>query len=188
MNKMRIRRAQPQDANTVAELLFLAMEDILYAFIKEKDKTKAIDFLKVLTAQPDNQYSYENCWLGELDNQVVCCACLYDGANLVQLRAPIKVYIETHYQANFNPEEETEAGEIYLDCVSVSHDHQGKGLGTQMLQYLIDDLAYKQKQTIGLLVDEDNPNAKKMYLKMGFKPVGNKTLVGKKLEHLQYIR
>jgi ribosomal protein S18 acetylase RimI-like enzyme len=181
-----IRAATLQDAPAIADLLFLAMEEILYAFIKEKNKEKAIAFLNVFTVKKGNQYAYENCWVGEIDGKVAVAACLYNGAHLIELRQPVKDYIEAHFQTDFKPEEETQAGEIYLDCISVCETHQGMGLGSKMLRYLIDELAHKQNQTLGLLVDEDNPSAKKLYLKLGFKLVGYKTLVGKKLEHLQY--
>jgi len=53
------------------------------------------------------------------------------------------------------------------------------------LQFLIDEYVYKSNETLGLLVDKDNPAAKKLYLKLGFEFVGNKTFAGKQMEHLQ---
>ena len=43
----------------------------------------------------------------------------------------------------------------------------------------------ENQQTLGLLVDEANPLAEKLYLKLGFEFVGHKELVGKKMKHLQ---
>ena len=86
----------------------------------------------------------------------------------------------------FNPEDETQAGEYYIDCVGVNPNQQGKGIGSKIFQFLIDEYVYRRKETLGLLVDRDNPNAKRLYLKLGFEVVGEKTLVGKRLEHLQF--
>ena len=95
-------------------------------------------------------------------------------------------FVQNKYNANFNPELETQTGEIYLDCISVHPKTQGKGFGSQFLNFLINHYVYQQNKTTGLLVDDANPKAKKLYLNLGFKSVGKKTLVGKSLEHLQF--
>ena len=58
-------------------------------------------------------------------------------------------------------------------------------MGAKILNYVIDHYVHQRKQTLGLLVEEENTNARKLYLKLGFKPVGTKILVGKKMQHLQ---
>ena len=117
---------------------------------------------------------------------IVAVACLYDGEKLHQLRQPIANYIKQHFGKDFNPEDETQAGEIYIDCVGVNPDQQGKGIGSKLIDFLIDEYVKKQNQTLGLLVDNDNPKAEKLYEKLGFTAVGQKTLVGKILKHMQY--
>jgi len=62
---------------------------------------------------------------------------------------------------------------------------RGKGIGTKILQYLIDEYVISQKRTLGLLVEKDNVMARNLYLKLGFKEMGTKILVGKHLDHLQ---
>lgn len=182
---MIIRKATLKDAPAIAPLLVLAMEDILYKFINETNYTKAKAFLLHFIAQENNQYSYQNCWLAEEENQIIAAVNLYDGAKLQQLRAPIMEYVKTHYNPNFNPENETQSGEFYIDSLGVAPNQQGKGIGSKLLLFLIDEYVIQKQQTLGLLVDEDNPAAKKLYLKLGFKTVGKKTLVGKNLEQLQ---
>lgn len=70
--------------------------------------------------------------------------------------------------------------------MGVDPSQQGKGIRSKVFQFLIDEYVEKNNQTLGLLVDKDNPNAKKLYLKLGFEIVGEKALVGKQLEHLQF--
>ncbi|WP_205944012.1 GNAT family N-acetyltransferase [Pedobacter xixiisoli] len=94
--------------------------------------------------------------------------------------------MKSSFNSNFNPEDETEAGEYYIDCVGVNPSQQGKGIGSKIFKFLIDEYVHKQKETLGLLVNIDNPDAQKLYLKLGFEIVGEKTLVGKRLNHLQY--
>ncbi|RKF03267.1 acetyltransferase (GNAT) family protein [Tenacibaculum lutimaris] len=182
---MIIRKATPQDSKEIAIYMMLAMEDIVYEFIGEKSTEKALDFLRKLITQKNNQYSYENCYVIEDNSNVIAMANVYNGANLEDLRHPVASLIKTMFNKSFQCEDETQKGEFYIDCIGVNPNYQGKGLGSKMLYFLIDEYVYKQNETLGLLVDKDNPNAKKLYLKLGFDIVGEKTLTGKKMEHLQ---
>jgi ribosomal protein S18 acetylase RimI-like enzyme len=182
---MNIRKATKADAPAISGHLFLAMEDILYEFIRMKNPAKAKECLAYFVARENNQYSFQNCWVAEKDAEILGSINSYDGAKLDLLRAPVVQYIRTHFNENFNPEKETQPGEYYIDSFGVSIPHQGKGIGTELLQFVIHQYTIEQQQTLGLLVDEDNPAAKKLYLKLGFKPVGRKTLVGKMMVHLQ---
>src|SRR5690606_3547723 len=184
---MQIRKATPEDSKAIAYLLMLAMEDIAYAFIGEKSYDKATQFLSAMAFEKATQYSYENCWVAENEDGIIGLACLYNGGKLHELRKPVANYIKEHFERDFNPEDETQQGEIYIDCVGVNPSQQGKGLGSKLFEFLIDHYVVQQKQTLGLLVDYDNPKAEKLYLKLGFKVVGEKTLVGKRLKHMQYV-
>ncbi len=184
---MQIRKANLEDFKFISPLLLLAMEDIVYEFIGEKSYDKATEFLNAMVAQKANQYSYENCWVAENKEGIIGVACLYDGSRLQEFRKPVAHYIKEQFAQEFNPEDETQSGEIYIDCVGVHPDQQGKGIGSKIFSFLIDHYVVQQKQTLGLLVDYDNPKAEKLYLKLGFKIVGEKTLVGKTLKYMQYI-
>lgn len=183
---MLIRKAKREDSAIIANYIFLAMEEIVYHFIGEKNKAKAIHLLDSLVQEPQNQYSYENCWLTIIKDEIVAAALVYDGSKLNELREPVARKIKALFNSNFNPEDETQAGEYYIDCVGVNPAYQGKGIGSAIFKFLIDEYVLKRKETIGLLVDTENPNAQKLYLKLGFKIVAEKILVGKKMNHLQF--
>ncbi len=181
-----IRKARPEDAVVVADIIFLAMEDILYQFIGKRDREIALSFLTDLLKQQGNQYSYENCWVAEQDGRVAGAVLVYDGAQLAALRMPVARMVRERFDRDFNPEDETGEGEWYIDSLGVIPEMQGRGIGSSLLAFLMDEYTLKQQITLGLLVDRKNPAAKKLYLKLGFKTAGEKTLVGKQLEHLQY--
>ncbi len=185
---MIIRKATQKDSAFISSYLLLAMEDIVYKFIGEKDYHKANTFLSYFAVREHNQYSYQNCWVAEIEGEIVAAANVYDGAMLEELRRPIVRYLKTQLNRDFYPEDETQAGEYYIDTLSVNFNQQGKGIGSKMLQFLIEKYVNKQHYILGLLVDEENPAAKKLYLKLGFRPVGKKVLVGKPMEHLQIGR
>lgn len=182
---IKIRKANKADSAAIAANLLLAMEDIVYQFIGQNDSNKAIDFLLHFVQKENNQYSYQNCFVVEDDGKIIAAVNIYDGSQLNQLRNPIASYINSHFKTEFNPEDETQSGEFYIDSLGVNPNQQGKGIGAKLLQFVIDHYVHQNHQTIGLLVDEENPMAKKLYLRLGFKSVGQKTLVGKQMEHLQ---
>jgi len=165
--------------------MMLAMNDIVFQFIGENSTEKATQFLEHLISKIGNQYSYENCWVVENEGQIIAAANVYDGGKLYELRAPVAETIKEMFNRDFNPEDETQEGEFYIDCVGVDPSQQAKGIGSKIFQFLIEEYVANRNETLGLLVDKDNPNAKKLYLKLGFEVMGEKTLAGKKLDHLQ---
>lgn len=182
--KMIVRKARIEDASRIAEHLFLAMEDIIYEFIGIKDTKLAKEFLHFFVQKENNQYSYQNCLVVESTDGIEASINVYNGAKLDMLRNPIIKYVRAHFNPYFNPEKETQAGEYYIDSFGVNPNKQGKGIGTKLLKAVIEQHTHKL-QVLGLLVDENNPNAERLYLSLGFKIVGSKVVAGKKLKHLQ---
>lgn len=180
-----IRQALLSDAAAIATSLMLPLEKILYKFMGKKDYEEAYQLLLYFVKRENNQYSYQNCIVAEHEGNVVAALNYYDGGKLIVLRQPVLDYVRGHYNPDFNPEDETQPGEYYIDSLGVNTIVQGKGIGSQLLQFLIDRYVVGQQETIGLLVDDKNPDAKRLYLKLGFKSAGRKTLLGHQMEHLQ---
>jgi ribosomal protein S18 acetylase RimI-like enzyme len=181
-----IRAAQPQDASAIAELMLYAMQDIVYYFIGEENAQKATTFLQTLISQTGNQYSLENTIVAEVDGVVLGQLCCYPGEDIISLRAPVLAELAENYARSIDPEIETQAGEMYIDSLAVSPLARGRGIGKMLLLYAIDLYCTCQHKTLGLLVDRDNPQAKKLYLQLGFREVGHKSVFGKEMFHLQF--
>src|SRR6188508_2587405 len=103
-----VRKATLKDSEAVAKCLFLAMEDIVYKFIDGEDAEKGRDFMTHFVKRDNNQYSYQNCWVVEKDMEVVAAVNVYDGANLEELRKPVREYIRK-FNESFYAEDETQA-------------------------------------------------------------------------------
>lgn len=183
--QLKLRKALLEDSESIALLLLLAMEDIVFKFIGEEDSIKARDFLLHFVKLERNQYSYQNCYVAEMDGTVLAAANVYNGTALKTLREPVKIYVENNFRKDFAPEDETGPGEFYIDSLGVSAQYRGAGIGSQLLLFLIDHYVTKKNHTLGLLVTEENVNAKKLYLKLGFTVEGSKILLGEKLLHMQ---
>ena len=83
-------------------------------------------------------------------------------------------------------EDETQAGEYYIDCLAVFPGYRGKGIAKKLIKALCDKAASANFNTVGLLVVKSNPKAKKLYLELGFTTVDERTFVGDVYDHLQY--
>lgn len=183
---MKFVQASPSDKKIIATLMLFAMKEIAFDFIGEKNEEKALIFLEELIEQPNNQYSYQNVTLAKDNQEIVGAFTLYNGADLIKLRQPVLDLLKSKYQREIFPQEETEAGEMYIDTIAVLPQYRGKGYGGIILDYIIEEYGNKKNATIGLLVDLTNPKAKKLYESKGFKYVGEKQLMNENHEHLQY--
>lgn len=183
-----IRKARKDESLQIAQLMLLAMEEIVYAFLGNHHPNDALEFMDLLVRQEGNQYSFENTWVAEVDKQLAGSITVYPGAKLQQLRQPVLSLLAQKYNREVSPENETGPGEFYIDTLAVHPNHQGKGLGTQLLKFAISQIVHKEGKVLGLLVDVNNSKAKNLYLQLGFQLVGQKQLMGHPYEHLQIRR
>jgi ribosomal protein S18 acetylase RimI-like enzyme len=180
-----IRKATVKDAEAIAGQLLLAMEEIVYQFIGAKDPVRATAFMRRFVTLADNQYSYQNCWVAEQDGRVVAAVNIYEGSQLNRLRKPVVDYIRSRFNADFDPENETQPGEYYIDSLGVHPGFQRQGLASGMLRFLVNEYVVSGAKTLGLLVDGQNQAAWNLYMKLGFTIAGEKILLGKRMIHLQ---
>ncbi|MFZ4863684.1 GNAT family N-acetyltransferase [Sphingobacterium sp. Mn56C] len=183
---IQIRKAKPTDATAIAPIMNLAMADITQQFVGDYDTDAALAFLAHFIQLPENQYSYENIYVAVEEDEILGQISLYPGADLHQLRKPVLEKMKLDYGVTFPIDDETEAGEIYIDTIAVTPAAQGKGVGKQLLAYVKHLYATERGETLGLLVDKGNPNAKRLYVKEGFIVVNEKNFMGTQMEHMQY--
>lgn len=183
---MPIRPAQKSDYLQVAPLIVQAMENLALKFTKSSDVEKAIPVFDYFFRQKANQYSYENTLVFEENGEIIGSITGYDGSKLEELRTPFLDHLLNEFEFDQIPEDETEAGEFYIDTVSVSKNHHGKGIGRKLIEAMIQNAKEKGFNKVGLLVDVGNPSAKKLYERIGFKVIKIKNLMGGQYEHLVF--
>lgn len=183
---MPIGPAQKSDYLQVAPLIVQAMEDLAMKFTQSSDLQKALPVFEYFFQQKGNQYSYENTLVFEENGEIIGSITGYDGSKLDELRNPFLEHLLNEFEFAQIPEDETEAGEFYLDTISVSKNHQGKGIGRKLIEAMIQHAQEKEFDKVGLLVDVENPSAKKLYERIGFQFVKIKSLMGGQYEHLVY--
>ncbi|HAV54091.1 GNAT family N-acetyltransferase [Aequorivita vladivostokensis] len=186
LNTEAIRPAKKTDYTQVAPLIVQAMEDLACTFANTEEAAEAIPLFEYFFQKKANQYSFEHTLVYEEEGEILGSITFYDGKLLPEYRAPFLKYIAEEYNAtNITIEDETIPGEVYIDTVSVAPNHQGKGIGKKLLATAIAQSRVEGHEKIGLLVDFKNPNAKKLYLALGFEAIGQKQLGKERYEHLQ---
>ena len=82
---------------------------------------------------------------------------------------------------------ETNGEEFYLDTLATLPQYRGKGIG----KLLIEDAWKKAEKSglpLGLLVADDNPDARKLYESLGFNPVGRRPFAGEMMTNMRLGR
>lgn len=186
ISNQNIRSARPADYKQVPPLIVQAMEDLACTFANTTAVENTYPLFEHFFQKKANQYSFEHTLVYEENGEIMGSITFYDGALLPKYRKPFLEYISKKYNVkNLVIEDETMPNEAYIDTVSVSPKHQGKGIGKKLLASVIAATKAENHKKIGLLVDFKNPNAKKLYLALGFKSVGKKQLGNDVYEHLQ---
>ena len=183
---MIIRPATAADAPIVAGLINMAMLEITYQFIGKEDPVEANHFIESLVKEKNNQYSYQNIYVIQELDHVLGHTCIYDGAKFEALRKKVWDSIAIRYGHHYTAADETAPGEMYIDTFALAPAARGKGLGKELLLFAINHYAKQQHKKLGLLVDQDNPKAKKLYESVGFRVVEQRHIFGKDMEHMQY--
>jgi len=180
-----IRQALPTDAPQIAILIIHAMGDLALKFAGQSDPLKAIPLFEHFAGLPSNQYSYENMLVYEDESGICGVISGYDGADLNLLRSPFLHFVASSYHFKDIPEDETQAGEFYIDCISVAADKQGRGIGKKLINAMIGQLTNTKHSKAGLLVSKDNPDAERLYTSLGFKIASQRQFMGGIYYHMQ---
>lgn len=173
-----LRAAQPADAQLLATVITLAIGGDPKTF-------ELYPVFLELAGRKSSQYSYCNAIIAEVEGVAAGAIVGYDGARLHELRAPIYDLILQHTGRHIEIEEETCAGEFYLDSVAVLPPYRRMGIGRMLLEAMRDRAFNMGHDHVGLLVDVDNPQAEALYLSLGFRRVNPTTFLGHPMWHMQ---
>ena len=187
MNSFIIRPARPAEAARIATLIMEAMNHDCCQWWAGPHHTLD-DFHQLMTSlvqRTDSQYSYLNTLVAVVADEVVGICTAYDGARLHQLR---QAFIDGARQSfgmdRSAIDDETSAGEFYLDSLCVAAPYRKQGIATALLKASIEKARTLGMPSVGLLVDCGNPKAEHLYTQIGFSLKDNTSWGGHPMHHL----
>lgn len=187
MNDIRIEKAQPLQASAIASLIMLAMNHACCQYFAGPHHTLS-DFQQLmsrLVERRDSQYSYLHTLVALNGNEVIGCCVSYEGEKLHALRRAFIDEALASFGIDYSAmEDETQAGELYIDSLAVDARYQGRGIATALLKATCEK-ALALHLPVGLLVDKGNPAAERLYTRLGFRYVNDATWGSHPMKHLQ---
>lgn len=174
---------------TDAPLIARAVAMALGIDIEATDDQRAEWCRKVfgtLAARDDAQYSYLNTLKAVTpDGTPAGFLVNYDGAQLHELReAFFEVVMSQTGEDMRGISDETDPGEWYLDSLAVWPEYRHQGIGRALMEAGI-TRAHKAGKPAGLLVDKNNPGARRMYEALGFEKVGDRPFARTMMDHMR---
>ena len=187
MDIFEFRKATKEQSADIARLIMMAMTDDCCLYFCG-DGYGLEDFYRMMTRlveMEDSQYSFKNTLVAMDGDKVVGISVSYDGGKLHTLR---KAFIESAKKCvgkdHTGMDDETQAGELYLDSLAVLPAYRRHGIARQLL------LATKERAdsmglpAVGLLVDKGNPIGEALYASLGFRYVNDSSWGGHSMKHL----
>lgn len=185
-----IRGGRPEESDQIARLIMEAMSAECCLNLAGPGHSLH-DFHRLMTrlvAATDSQYSYRNTFVAEgIDHAIMGICVCYDGGELHRLRqAFIKGAQEAFGMDHSGIRDETGAGEFYVDSLCVARDYRHQGVASALLKAAVKEARKRGIGTVGLLVDEGNPGAERLYRCLGFQDAGASAWAGHPMKHLVY--
>ena len=182
-----IKYATHNQAGDIARLIMMAMTDDCCRYFCGEGYGLD-DFYRMMTGlveRTDTQYSYTNTLVAMHHDQVVGIAVSYDGGKLHQLRqAFIAAAKEQIGKDHTGMDDETQAGELYLDSLAVHPAYRRRGIAQQLLRATKERANQLGLPRVGLLVDTANPAGEALYASVGFRYAGTNQWGGHPMKHL----
>ena len=177
------RYATREDAEIIAKAVAMAIgdESALRNYCGE-------DYMAVLAeiARGDaTQYSWRNAIVAEVEGKIAGAVVGYDGEQLYALREGTFAVLRECVGRVPNIVDETEPGECYLDSVGVLPEYRGMGVGEALVEAFCERAFAQGHRRVGLIVDQENPNAERLYASLGFKRVDVRPFFSHQMWHLQ---
>ena len=182
-----IREASKTQADEIASLIMLAMTDecCLYFCGDGYGLEDFHSMIAILVEREDSQYSYRNTLVAMDGDKIVGVSVSYDGGRLHELRRTFIEAAKEHIGKDHScMDDETQAGELYLDSLAVLPEYRHQGIAKALL------LATKERADtmglpcVGLLVDKSNPVGEALYTSVGFRYVGDNRWGGHPMKHM----
>lgn len=178
-----VRSAKKEDAVVIAKAVAMAIGDEVA--LRSYCGNEYLAVLTKIARRDDTQYSWRYALIAEINGVAAGAIVGYNGAQLHSLREGTFAVLQESVGVVPSITDETEDGEYYLDSVGVTPEFQGLGIGRSLIEAFCEKAFTEGHERVGLIVDNDNPQAERLYSSLGFERVGTRLFFGHQMWHLQ---
>ena len=181
-----IRRATEHDNPQLYDLLHIIFTDMELPLIDHlaPEQLKTL-FLETM-AVPLTRYHYRHALVADIDGAIAGALYGYSYAMEPQLDEQLFARFDRfglgHLPKEFTGRE-TFDNEWYIDSLIVHPNWRGRGIGQQLLRHI--PLLQPEEDLIGLNCDRSNPDARRLYERIGFQTVGLHRILSHQYDHMQ---
>ena len=186
-NKVHIVEGTKDQAAEIARLIMTAMTDdcCLYFCGDGFGLNDFHQMMTMLVERENSQYSYRNTLVAMDGDKVIGISVSYDGARLHELRRAFIEAAKKHIGKDHSGmDDETQAGELYLDSLAVLPEYRRQGIARKLLNATKERANRLGLPCVGLLVDKDNPIGEALYTSIGFRYINDNQWGGHPMKHL----
>lgn len=182
---MNIRQAQENESEAIAPLVYAAIHDIAYTLTGTTNQEEVLEHLAMWIARSHNRLSHENIWVADIDGVVAGIIIAYHGERATELDEPIRRWLIERGQPG-NLDVETEGDVLYIDSVAVDSEFGGRGIGTKLIQRVVEHARETNIPAVTLNVDQDNPAAARLYERLGFHKHKEIEISGSRFDYMTF--
>ena len=163
-----IRQAHPLDAKVVVPLIIEAIGDIAKRLTGEQQPAAVERELEILFKREDNRHSYLHTFVALADEKIVGILVYYNGEQAKTLDANLVQWLSAKNASNIIIDKEAHEDEYYVDTICVAPEARGKGIGSLLLQFAIDQTKERGFRKLSLNVETKKEQAIRLYERLGF--------------------
>lgn len=182
-----IREARKEDAEAITDLFKVILTDMELPVMQESRWDELKPALVEAAKQERFRHNYRNAVVKEVEGHVAGFFFGYKGGSVSDSYEPIETILKEYGLPVFETydEEESIDGEWYLDSLVTHQAYRGQGIGKELLEAAFVRAKESGLPVIGLNVDHQNPRAKALYARLGFKKNGEVVLANHDYDHMQ---
>ncbi len=175
-----IRPARPEDADAATPLVYSSGPAVFSYVFSHRTRVDAQEYLRRTLRKESGEFGYGSHVVAELDGGIVGAGASFSGRESGRhLVAAVRSIFGTYgavsgmrvVRRGIHAESIVKPPKGDEHCVAhlgVSPDLRGHGIGTRLVEYLLDVGRQKGRNTAILDVSVENPRAEELYKRLGF--------------------
>lgn len=179
---LEFRPGKPADAEQAIPLIY-SSGPAEFDYVLAMGDVRSPDYLRTAFVARKNTLGCEHFTVAVADNRVAGIGACYNGSEYRRmemhsvwpairfygLRNSIEMFRKSRHLEEVLPRPDNDTG--YLTYLGVAPDLRGRGIGTALIEHLIETARKKNRRICALDVAVTNPRSQSLYERLGFKVV-----------------